>query len=76
MREKEWNSKRLRALRRCHQMSGSPIRLVEKPKINSTSRNMHITGKEKTLAAKSAQEARAAGLAVSSFGSGGVKLVM
>src|ERR1022692_772546 len=46
-------------------MSGSAIRPTEKPKINSTSRNMHITGKEKTRAAMPVQEVLAAGGAVS-----------
>ena len=46
-------------------MSGSAIRLTEKPKINSTSRNMHMTGKEKMLAARPVHEERAAGGAVS-----------
>ena len=38
----------------CHQMSGSAIARAETAKIAATSRNMHITGKEKTLAARRA----------------------
>jgi hypothetical protein len=45
-------------------MSGSAIRLTEKPKINS-SRNMHITGKEKTPAAKAVHEVPTVGGAAS-----------
>src|ERR1035437_2207719 len=61
----EWNCKRLRALRRCHQMSESVIPRAEYPKIAPTSRNMHITGKEKTLVAKPVQEVLAVGGAFS-----------
>src|ERR1035438_9173907 len=49
----------------CHQMSGSAICFTENPKITAASRNMHITGKEKTRAAKPAHEVLAAGGAVS-----------
>src|ERR1035438_6095992 len=46
-------------------MSGSAICFTENPKITAASRNMHITGKEKTLAAKPVQEVLTAGVAVS-----------
>src|ERR1019366_6709626 len=65
MRGNEWNCKRVRALRRCHQMSDSAIPREEYPKITATSRNMHITGKEKTLAARPVQEVLAVGGAFS-----------
>ena len=61
----EWNCRRVAALRRCHQMSDSAIPRGEYPKITATSRNMHITGKEKTLAARPVQELLAVGWAVS-----------
>src|ERR1035437_1605520 len=48
----------------CHQMSGSAICFTQNPKIAAASRNMHITGKEKTLAAKPVQEVPADGWAV------------
>jgi hypothetical protein len=44
-------------------MSGSAICFAENPKIAAASRNMHITGKEKMLAAKPVQEMLAAGAA-------------
>ena|ERR1019366_606015 len=65
MRGNEWNCKRASALRRCHQMSDSAIPRAEYPKITATSRNMHITGKEKTSAAKPVQEVLAVGEAFS-----------
>src|ERR1035441_6805381 len=46
-------------------MSGSAIWFAENPKITAASRNMHITGKEKTLAANPVREVLAAGGAVS-----------
>src|ERR1035441_2237613 len=46
-------------------MSGSAICFTENPKITAASRNMHITGKEKTLAATPVREVLAAGGAVS-----------
>src|ERR1035438_8239060 len=52
----------------CHQMSGSAICFTENPKITAASRNMHITGKEKMLAAKLVQEVLAAGWALSDDG--------
>src|ERR1035437_7055334 len=65
MRGNEWNCKSASALRRCHQMSDSAIPRAEYPKITATSRNMHITGKEKTSAAKPVQEVLAVGRAFS-----------
>lgn len=56
------------ALRRCHQMSGSAICFTENPKITAASKNMHITGKEKTLAAKPILEGLAVDGAVSDGG--------
>src|ERR1019366_2314005 len=46
-------------------MSGSAICFTQNPKIAAASRNMHITGKEKTSAAKPVQEVPADGAAVS-----------
>jgi hypothetical protein len=46
-------------------MSGSAICFAENARITAASRNMHITGKEKTLAARPVHEVRAAGGAVS-----------
>ena len=46
-------------------MSGSANCFTENPKITAASRNMHISGKEKTLAAKPVQEVLAAGGVVS-----------
>ena len=63
-------------MRRCHQMSDSAIPRVEYLKITAASRNMHITGKEKTLAARPIHEVLGVGWAVSNFGSGGVNVIM
>ena len=47
MRGNESYCKRSRALRRCHQLSGSAIPRTEYLKITPISGNMHITEKEK-----------------------------
>ena len=49
----------------CHQMSGSAIPCGESRKITAASKNMHMTGREKTLATQPAPEALLAAAAVS-----------
>jgi hypothetical protein len=49
----------------CHQMSGSAIPRGESRKITAASKNMHITGREKTLATHPARKVLVAAAAVS-----------
>ena len=54
-------------------MSGSAICFTENPKITAASRNMHITGNEKTLAAKLVQAGLAADVTFSNGEYGAVR---